>query len=251
MSGRADSIASDWFHVSFDALYPLIYAHRTVEAAEPEAKFSIERTAITSGDSVLDLCCGSGRHMAHLVNCAARVVGLDYSPELLRIARETLGSKVALVRADMRSQPFHETFDVVVNYFTSFGYFPSREENLSVVRQMALALKPGGRFFIDYMNRTWTENNIQPESSRSVSGYDIKEKRWIDPKQHRVNKTVTIFKEGQEIGDSGESVQLYTQDEFSKLLTDGGLTVEHMYGDYTGADLDAKEPRMIAVGRKT
>jgi len=243
-------IAQDWYHQSFDALYPVIYAHRTVEAALPESRFSMQQTQLASTDRVLDLCCGSGRHIYHLLQVSPHVVGLDYSPHMLRMARDLLGNRVPLLRADMCCQPFVEQFDVVMNYFTSFGYFPTRDENLGVVRGIAQTLKPGGRFFIDYLNRDYTENNLQERTVRNAEGFEIHERRWVDYHTHRINKKTTVCKNGQEVHDAGESVQLYTPDEFFALLDDGGLRVSRCFGNYDGDPCTPDQPRMIAVGVK-
>lgn len=251
MFRKQPSIAKDWYQKAFDSLYPIVYAHRTVESARAEAHFSIEHTGLSPSDVVLDLCCGNGRHMAHLVERAGRVVGLDYSVHLLALARETLGKRGDLVRGDMRALPFDGAFDVVMNYFTSFGYFESDDENLRVVESLARALRPGGRFFIDYLNRNWAEEHVEPRSVRDVDGLQIEEDRWIDKKRHRVNKTTTVRQDGKTLGQSGESVKLYTLDEIAELLERGGLALERTYGDYTGTDCcDPSKPRMILVGRK-
>ena len=251
MSRKQPSIAKDWYHQSFDSLYPIIYAHRTIESARAEALFSIECTDISPDDAVLDLCCGNGRHMAHLVERARHVVGLDFSAHLLELAQESVGDKGFLVRGDMRHLPFENAFDVVMNYFTSFGYFENADENFLVVEGLARGLKPDGRFFIDYLNRNWAEQHVEPHSIRRHEGFEIREDRWIDKKEHRINKTTIVLRDGKELGQSGESVKLYALDELTDLLERGGLRVEQTFGDYTGTDCcDPSKPRMIIVGRK-
>ena len=47
MSPHRTSISENWFHASFDSLYPIVYAHRTVESARAESLFSIEKTQLT------------------------------------------------------------------------------------------------------------------------------------------------------------------------------------------------------------
>jgi SAM-dependent methyltransferase len=243
-------IAHDWYHQSFDALYPIVYAHRTVEAARPESRFSIEQTRLGPNDRVLDLCCGSGRHVSHLLEVTPHVVGMDYSPHLLEMAQDLLGPRARLVRADMGCQPFAHAFDVVMNYFTSFGYYPTREGNLGVVRGMVRILKPGGRFFLDYLNRTWIETHLEDDTLRIVQGFEIRERRWIDPSTHRINKTTIVSRGGQCLKDAGESVQLYTRDELVQLLTDGGLRVDRLFGNYDASPCHPGQPRMIAVGAR-
>ncbi len=264
-------VPADWYTKTFDALYPVVYAHRSVEAAEPEARFAAEQVRPRPEDSVLDLCCGNGRHMVHLRKRAGRLVGLDYSADLLQIAAQNLdveggesdpsdsadreGSRqrptpLRLVRADMRFIPFENAFDVVVNFFTSFGYFLSPEENRQVVEGVSAALKPGGRFFIDYVNRAHVERTLVPESTRNQGPYEIRERRWIDAATCRVNKKTHVTREGALVAETGESVRLYTQDEFRGLLAEGGLCMERVFGDYSGALFDETHPRMIVVGRK-
>jgi SAM-dependent methyltransferase len=169
---------------------------------------------------------------------------------MLEMAEELLGTRARLVRADMCCQPFADAFDVVVNYFTSFGYFPTYEANQSVLRGVARILKPGGRFFIDYLNRSWTERHLQADSRRSVMGFEIHEHRWIDLDAHRINKSTVVARNGQEVRDAGESVQLFSKAEFEAILNGAELHVEKFFGNYDGAPHSDLEPRMIAVGRK-
>lgn len=243
-------ISSNWFQNTFDSLYPLLYAHRTIESAEAETRFSIQQTGLRAEDRVLDLCCGGGRHMAHLVKTSRHVVGLDYSPQLLDIARETLGSDVPLIRGDMRDLPFSQQFDVIMNYFTSFGYFQSQEENQQVVHEMVRVLKPGGHFFIDYMNKDWAIGNIETETHRMVEGFDVCERRWIEADGTRINKATIIKRGDDEIKHVGESVKLYTQGEFIDMLERGGVQVEAMFGNYDETPISPDQPRMMIVGRK-
>lgn len=251
MSPGNTRISDDWYANAFDALYPVVYAHRTVEAAREEAIFSMRATSLTEEDYVLDLCCGNGRHLAHLCDKTSCAVGLDFSPHLLEIARVAVGGCAKLVRADMRRQPFHGAFDIVMNFFTSMGYFESDAENQLVLDGIAESLKPRGRFYIDYMSREWAESNLQPESGRAEGEYRIEEKRWIDRKRGRINKTTTVMRGETLAGRFGESVQLYSETMFVEMLGASGLDVEAMYGDITGAPPSAERPRMIVVGRKT
>jgi SAM-dependent methyltransferase len=227
-----------------------VYAHRTVESARAESLFSIERTQLSFDERVLDLCCGSGRHLAHLLKASHHVVGLDYSEDLLNLARDLVDEEAQLVRADMRSLPFEETFDVVMNYFTSFGYFMEHDENQGVVDNVCRALKPGGRFFIDYMNKDHVLSSIEPESHRFEQGFEIVEKRWVDDARQRINKLTQVLKDGEEIKQSSESVQLYTEKEFTDLLSCSCLKIESIHGNYDATPISPNNPRMIVIGRK-
>jgi SAM-dependent methyltransferase len=168
----------------------------------------------------------------------------------LRQARACLSEQTLLVRADMRQMPFLDCFTVVVNFFTSFGYFVKEEENLAVLEGVSRALKAGGRLFIDYVNAEYVEQTLQPESVRTVDGIEILETRWIDHRARRVNKSTRLRQAGKTLKRLSESVRLYRSGEFEDLLATQGLVVDRMFGDYSGVPLTPAFPRMIIVGHK-
>lgn len=54
----------------------------------------------------------------------------------------------------MREQLYTNQFDVVMNLFTSFGYFDSEEENKKAMQSIAVSLKPDGILVIDFLMTT-------------------------------------------------------------------------------------------------
>ena len=244
------SVEDDWFEKAFEHLYPVLYANRSIEAAEPEVHFAVDALNLTEDHEVLDMCCGTGRHMYHLLRYVRRVTGLDYSHTLLQSARETLGSQARLIRADMRTIPMKESFDAVCNFFTSFGYFAVEEENQEAINAFASALRPGGKFFIDFVNRDYITMHLVPHSERSAGEYDVQDERWIDVEAERLNKRTTVMRDGHVVEVFTESVRLYTPQHFVEMLEKAGLAPERIYGDYHGGPLDPDQPRMIFTGIK-
>lgn len=250
MSHLDNPVEEDWYERTFSALYPVLYAHRSIEAARREADFAADALRISKSDRVLDMACGSGRHMIHLQRYANQVVGLDFSRSLLRHAATSLGGNAALVRGDMRALPFFSAFDAVCNFFTSFGYFCDDRENESVVAQVERALKPNGRFLLDHINPDFTERTLVPRSTRSHGEYRIEEHRWIDAAAARVNKTTTVTSSGGLPQQFHESVRLYRPEALESLVDAAGFRVEAMYGDYDASAVSAEKPRMIIIAKK-
>jgi ubiquinone/menaquinone biosynthesis C-methylase UbiE len=250
-SAKADrNVAEDWYADSFGALYPLLYAHRTVEAARPEACFAMGKLRLTSDDAALDLCCGNGRHMVALAEGTPHLTGLDYSPTLLNLARKRLRPHARLLRGDMRHLPFPTQFDVVFNFFTSFGYFQSDTENQGVLAEIARVLKPGGRFFMDFLNAPQVADTLVPHSERTAEDLHIVEERWIAPEGPRVNKKTLVRQDGKLLAELGESVRLYTLEELTDSLRAAGLVIDATYGNYAGAPWDKEQPRCILTGHR-
>ena len=83
--------------------------------------------------------------------------GIDLSlPLLIRAADESQrrALSVNFVHADMREMAFDSQFDGAYSFLTSFGYF-DEETNLKVAASIYRALKPGGRFLLDTINRDY------------------------------------------------------------------------------------------------
>ena len=115
---------------------------------------------------------------------------------------------------------------------------------------MARALKPGGRFFLDYLNPKMVARSLQAETERTSQGYMIHEQRWIDAEAQRVNKRVTVTQDSRPLGVFMESVRLYAHGEMTDMLVRAGLRVEQSFGDYDGAAYALDSPRMLLVGVK-
>lgn len=130
--------AEEW-----DSLRALLSPAASVEQAMLEGlgKGSLGR--------VLDIGTGTGRISELLAERADTIVGLDRSPEMLRVARARLQAlpveRWELVQGDFSALPFAETtFDTVVmhqvlHYSQEPGY---------AVREAARVCRPGGRLMI-------------------------------------------------------------------------------------------------------
>ncbi|WP_126427700.1 class I SAM-dependent methyltransferase [Brevibacillus marinus] len=240
-----------WFERSFREDYLLVYRHRDEASADQEIANLLDHLPIRKSGRVLDLCCGSGRHSRALARRGYEVVGVDLSPVLLAVAEEkNTYDNLTFFQYDMREIPFVSEFDIVVNLFTSFGYFATDEENNRVVRNMATALKPGGEVVIDYLNPDYVKNHLIPTSEREVSGLTIRERRWIE--DGFVKKQIVVRDAEQaEPREYLEQVRLYDAGQMERMLTSAGFHNIQLYGDYDFTAYDRQEsPRMIFYARR-
>lgn len=240
-----------WFERSFREDYVLVYRHRDEESADKEVANLLERLPIKKTGKVLDLCCGSGRHARAFARRGYEVVGVDLSPVLLQLAQEqNTCENLRFYQYDMRKIPFVDEFDIVVNLFTSFGYFNDDAESKSVVANMARALKPGGQVVIDYLNPSYVRANLVPTSTKEIEGLFIEETRWIE--DGFVKKRIVVKDaEATEPREYMEQVRLFTSDQIRAMLEESGFTRIQLFGDYTYTGYEElTSPRMIFFAEK-
>jgi len=239
-----------WYEQSFGQDYLLIYKHRDIQGAISEVEQMIAWLNMPTGAHVLDLCCGMGRHSLALANAGYKVTGVDLSEVLLQEARQLdRGAVVEWVHGDMRKVPLTESFDAVVNLFTSFGYFAEDKDNEQVIREMQRLLRTEGKFIIDFLNPDNVQDHLIPYSDRNDGDVDIIESRYI--KDGYVLKEITIHEAGQPERHYTERVRLYRLVDFEHMFTANGLQIDCVLGDYDGSTYTkASSPRMILVGSK-
>jgi len=235
---------TEWFEQWFGEEYHALYPHRDSEDARRAVELIHRVAPWRPGSTVLDLACGAGRHAAELEGAGAQVVGLDLSPAMLHRARQR--TKARLVRGDMRALPFRAgSFGLVVNLFTSFGYFRSDVEHGQVLRQVASVLEPGGRFVLDYLNADQVRRTLQRDSDE-ISDGDVgaRVRRRFSEEGLYVVKEIELRAENRSFQ---ERVRLFTTQELEALLRDAGLAVVERFGDYDGRPAAVDAPRSILV----
>ena len=238
---------TEWFEQWFGEEYLRLYPHRD-DADAGAAVALVDGLFPLAGRRVLDLACGPGRHAAQLAARGARVVGLDLSLPLLARARTRTGGTVPVVRADMRRLPFRaETFDMVVNLFTSFGYFADDAQHQAVLTNAATLLRPGGTFVLDFLNAAAVRRYLVPREERVVGSQRVVIRRCIAPEGHHVVKEMHLLDDGRSFV---ERVRLFTGDELIALMRDAGLDVRHRFGNYDGSPFSDAAPRVILMGSR-
>src|SRR2546423_2942081 len=115
---------TEWFEQWFGEEYHALYPHRDDEDARRAVVLIQRVVGWKSGDRVLDLACGPGRHAAELERLGARVVGFDLSRAMLRRARERAQAGGLLVLGGMRARPLlHHSLPLAVNLVPSVALF--------------------------------------------------------------------------------------------------------------------------------
>lgn len=207
--------------------YNLLYQHRSDEEAQRFVEALCRYEWFTNEIETLDLGCGNGRHTKALSPYVKSITGIDLSEKQLELARLiTAGhSNCQFFQCDMRSFDLGKSFDLVLNLFTSFGYFREMKDNIEALERIKKHLKPSGIFILDYLNTRPLQNSIIKEESKVIGDTCFQIKREI--KDGRIMKYITVDQISYK-----EDIALWDFDQLQFILSSNGFECQSVHGDY-------------------
>jgi len=253
-TGALSGTTGEWWQGHFDARYLHEYEPLFQPARDrQEVARVIDVLGLPDGARVLDCPCGQGRH-AHLLAAAGLSVdAIDYSNDLLEVAR-TRGSspRVRFRQGDMRQLParWSGRFDAVVNLFTSFGFFDSPADDQRVLAEFARVLAPGGVLIwhggardgvmAKFLDRDWWS---------TADGTVFAQERRFDPLSGFLEITST-WRGPAGDGERTHRIRLYSASELASRMQAVGLVVETAYDGWRDRPLRRTSSEMLLVARK-
>lgn len=237
---------NEWFKKWFNTGHYLdLYKHRDSGDAAKIAGLITDKVKLPKSSKILDVACGNGRHSRIFAKEGYDVTGIDLSPYLINEAKKELKKSSGYMKGlmsfevrDMRSLRYRNSFDMVINLFSSFGYFEDDRENLKVIKGISRSLKKGGFFFFDYLNAETLRKNLVP--------FDISIRNHNVVLQVRAIRGNSVYKDIAIVKNSGtsrtpvvsrfnEMLKLYGLEEFRSFFAKNRLKIIRTFGDYSGS----------------
>ncbi len=249
------SSTPEWPVAFFDDDYLRIYRPQfQPERTAAETTFIADALGASAGAEVLDLACGFGRHAIGMAQLGYRVTGLDFNDRYLDLARgdaKAAGVSVTWRTGDMRALGYAAAFDAAYSYFTSFGYF-SDDDNERVLAEVARALRPGGRFLLEMMNRDWLLTHPQQRTwTQRDDGALLMEETTLELRASRVvSRQMLIDPNGGTQVTKEFFLRTYTCAELSALLRRHGLDVLDVWGGTAREPYDTESRRLAIVSER-
>jgi SAM-dependent methyltransferase len=221
-----------WYEEVFDEDYLRTVPFMTPDQTAREVAFLGQAVGASAGSELLDVACGYGRHAMEFAQQGCRVTGLDLSlPLLIKAADQAQkrGLSVNFVHADMREMTFNAQFDAAYCVLSSFGYF-DEETNLRVASAICRALKPGGRFILEMINRDYIVRDLPSRVWWEGDGCVILEE--VDFNYHTSRVLIrrsVVFGNGRQ-SEQEISMRAYSLHEVGRLLRQAGLRVLDVSG---------------------
>src|ERR1700730_7851805 len=241
---------SDWWRTWFGPSYLALYDETLRERTPIEIDRLEALLALRPPLRILDLPCGQGRHALEVARRGYDVTGGDLSPFLLQVAEDRAradGVRVRWLEGDMRQPIAGERFDVVLNLFTSLGYFADEADDRKVVEAAAAMLVPGGRFLLEVINGERLMARFEEREWFTVGHAAVVERRSLDRTARRmiVERTVTTPHDTEV---NLHAIRLYDGRDVSAILRSAGFGRVDLYGDWSGEPLTSERLRGLAGG---
>ncbi|MDF2693870.1 MAG: methyltransferase, partial [Labilithrix sp.] len=221
-----------WWEELFNDDFIRTMAKVTDAQIGKEVNFIEESLGCEAGAMILDLACGTGRHAVELAARGYQVVGFDLSLAMLARASDEAQDrkqKINFVQGDMREMTFEETFDGVYSWNTSFGYF-DEEKNGAVIARVHKALKKGGQFLLDVVNRDYIVRQAPSLAWFEGDGCICMDEMTIDFITSRMKVKRTLMMDDGRTKEIEYSIRTYALHELGKMLHDNGFRVAEVSG---------------------
>ncbi len=240
--------------------YDLIYRDKDYRG-EAEYTHNLIRKHEVSGNTVLNLGCGSGRHDRYLAEKGYKITGVDFSEEMLTLARNEASENGFLdyVKGDVRSVRLGKTFDIVLSLFHVMSYQVSDEDILASFATASAHVKPGGVFIFDcwYGPGVLTDRpavRIKEQEDENLAITRIAHP-VMRPNVNVVDVEYLIFVKEKPQGYINEIRETHRmrylfQPEVRRLLSDNGFTVETCEEWLSGTEPGFSTWNVVFVCRK-
>ena len=239
----------------WETLERFFFSHfRTADMAEQELEQIGRLVPLRPGAAILDLGCGPGRHALPLARRGYAVTGVDRTDRYLQHARATAaaeGLTIRFEREDMRRFTDPSAFDVVLNLFSTFGYFETREDDDRVLQNAFASLKPGGVIVMEMLGKEQIARDFQERIwYPSTDGDEVLlEHHEVLDGFRGIANTWTVMRAG-ERHTFHVTVRIYSGVELEESLHRAGFRQVRLYGSLDGTPYDHEADRLVAIAEK-
>lgn len=251
------SLSNPWWQELYDDLLAdMLLVRDDPSEVERTLHFLQDKLALEPGARVYDQCCGIGSLSIPLASLGHRVVGVDQCARYVERAQQgsSRGAAPHFIAADASEYVCEESCDAAFNWWTSFGYAPTDEQNMMMLRRACESLKAGGRFALDYLNVPGILRNFQrhvvTRRTCELGEVVLIRESDIDLSRGTMEKVWSYqLPDGKHVA-RRSSVRLYMPHEIRAMLREVGFEKVELYGNIAGEALGLDSQRCIAVGER-
>jgi SAM-dependent methyltransferase len=254
LKSETTSGARKWWEEMFSEEFLRAIPILSPRQLEREVNFIEEGLGVAAGGQILDLACGAGQHAVELAARGYDLVGYDLSQSQLDWASGLAlerNQRLQFTNGDMRELSYQESFDAIYSWNTSFGFF-EEEKNLDVAQRIFKALRPGGRFLLDVINRDFVVAQQPGQTWFEGDGCVCIDDVTLDFITSRMKVKRTLMLTNGKNRECTYSLRIYGLHELGKILHDVGFKILKVSGgpEMPGVFFGSTSPRVIILAGK-
>ncbi len=236
---------ADWFNSPY---YHILYKDRDQREAQHFIDNLITYLQIKKESKLIDIACGKGRHATYFNKLGFDVVGLDLSKNSITKAKQNENERLQFFTHDMRKTFKANSFHVVTNLFTSFGYFDNDKDEQEAINAMSDNLKSEGILIIDFMNVKKVIAHLVESEQKQIQDITFNICRKFE--DNYIIKDIS-FTDKERNYNFQEKVKALTLSDFSDFISNAGLKIIDIFGNYKLENFNAtSSERLILICKK-
>lgn len=257
-----DHVQPDWWCNIFNSIYLKTDADvvEDLNITRKEVDLFSKIINLTTDDTILDLCCGQGRHALEITKRGLKVEGLDRSRYLIQKAKASAKKEnlnIKFKEGDARKLPFPpDSFEVVMMLGNSFGYFETVRDDLRILKEIFRVLKPWGRLLLDVTDGDYIREKFQARSWEWIDKklFVCRERSLSADRKRLISREVVTNVTKGVIADQFYAERLYTRDDLLTFLKEAGFSDVVVHGEIgtdsvRNQDLGMMKKRIVLTGK--
>lgn len=227
--------------------YDLIYSWKDYKRDISKIKKLILKYKKSDGKELLDVACGTGRHLKYLKNSFS-CIGVDSSKDMLKIAKNNVKG-VIFKHRDMVNFKLNKKFDIIICLFSSIGYTKIYSKLRKTIKNFSEHLKTGGVLIIE----GWITKSKFKHSYIHLDVTNGKNVKIARMHFSKIRKNVSVLDENYLIGEGNKGIRylkdrhelgLFDMKDLLKVMKQAGLKAKFLKKGFT-------KDRGIYIGVKT
>lgn len=242
------SKVEDFFDKSYERVYEKLLK---VELHQQLSYLEVNFLRNNRNIKILDLCCGTGRHLIPLNHRGYKVDGVDINQDYINSIGQNLhNSELSdLYISDVRNSFTDNKYDLIYSFESSVGYVSDSETEKIFKNISSNLLKDHGLFVLQLINKDYLIKHLVRRMwfGDSQDGY-VLEERLFNPQKDTVTLDQVRIIDGIEKNYS-VNIRLYSFLEINQMLNQAGLNVIQVHGTYENKEYGMDSPYMIITSR--
>jgi ubiquinone/menaquinone biosynthesis C-methylase UbiE len=211
--------------------YDLIYSWKDYKVEIKRIKKLIKKYKKSEGNELLDVGCGTGKHIEYLKD-EFSCTGCDLNTEMLDVAKENING-VNFLQADMITLDLNKEFDVIISLFSSIGHVKTYDNLEQTLQNFSKHLKRGGVVIIE----PWLTKSTYDAGRPGMTTYDTEDIKIARLNTTKIEKDLSILEFYYLIAERNKDIIYYSEkhelglfdiDKFLEFMSNSGLKSEFL-----------------------